>query len=137
MDVSDFEGDKAVKTLRERLAVHAQDPVCNSCHKRMDHFALIMDKYDTIGGYNHHFRQEIVKINDKLIHNLDDFKNYLATDYQAPMARAFCKKLIAYMLGRDVGVQDESRLDAILAACEKDGYRVGDLYKQILRFYFL
>ncbi len=51
------------------------------------------------------------------------------------MARAFTRKLISFMMGGEAGVQDEAVLDAILKATEKDDYRVGDLYSQVVKYY--
>lgn len=134
VDVNEFENARSGKTLRERLAVHAENPACHSCHKRLDSLAILMDKYDSIGGYNNHYNPELVKVNDSNIHDVEDLKKYLAK-YDKPMARAFTRKLISFMMGREVGVKDEAVLDAILAATEADGYRVGDLYSQVIKYY--
>ncbi|EDM25929.1 hypothetical protein LNTAR_07799 [Lentisphaera araneosa HTCC2155] len=136
VDVEAFEAGHNVKSLRERLAVHAENPACNSCHKRIDSLAIIMDRFDTIGGDNNHYSRDPVKINGEKIKDFVELKQYLAK-YEKATARAFSKRLIEYMYGRETGVQDESKLDAILAECEPEGYRVGDLYTAVLRQYFL
>ena len=134
VDVVDFENERSGKTLRERLAVHAENPACHSCHKRLDSLAILMDKFDSIGGYNNHYNPEVVKVNGENINDIEGLKKYLG-EYDQPMARAFTRKLISFMMGRDVGVKDEAVLDAILKATEADGYRVGDLYSQIVKYY--
>ncbi|WDE97585.1 DUF1588 domain-containing protein [Lentisphaera profundi] len=136
VDVELFVSDQNAKTLRERLAVHAQDPACNSCHKKMDSLAIIMDRFDSIGGDNNHYVKDPVKINNQRINDLVELKDYLVK-YEKATARAFSKKLISYMFGREPGVQDESKLDRIITECEKDGYRVADLYTAIIKQYFL
>ena len=134
VDVTEFEQTMSGKTLRERLDVHALNPACHSCHKRLDSLAILMDKFDSIGAYNNHYNSEKVKINDKSLSDVEDLKKYLG-EYQKPMARAFTRKLISFMMGREVGVKDEAVLDAILKATEADGYRVGDLYSQVIKHY--
>ena len=136
VDVNDFENEVGGKTLRERLEVHAKNPACHSCHKRLDSFAILMDKYDSIGHYNDKFSPAAVQINDKKITDISALKEYLST-YSKPMARAFTKKLLSFMLGREPGVQDEAKLDIILSECEPEDYRVGDIYTAILKQYFL
>jgi hypothetical protein len=136
VDVEQFEADHDAKTLRERLAVHAQNPACNSCHKRMDSLAIIMDRFDSIGGDNNRYVKDPVRINGEKISNFVELKQYL-TKYESATARAFSKRLIEYIYGRETGVQDESKLDAILAECKDNGYRVGDLYTAIIRQYIL
>ena len=95
-----------------------------------------MDKYDSIGAYNDHYKAEPVKINDQKISDVIKLKDYLKV-YAEPMARAFSKKVISYMLGREPGVQDEVKLDAVLAATKDNGYRVADIYAEILKQYLL
>ncbi|WDE98418.1 DUF1588 domain-containing protein [Lentisphaera profundi] len=137
VDVNDFEDTSTGRTLRERLEVHAQNPACNSCHKRLDSLAILMDKYDSIGGYNNHFVADPVKINDQKVTDVTKLKDYLGSYSQSLMARAFSKKLISYMTSREPGVQDEAKLDAILEATKEKGYRVGDLYAEIVKHYVL
>jgi hypothetical protein len=136
VDVTDFEKTMGGKTLRERLEVHALNPACNSCHKRLDSMAILMDKYDTIGAYNNHYSMDSVMINGERINDVNDMKKYL-TNFDRAMARAFTKKLISYATGKEPGVPDESRLDAIMQATESEGFKVGDLYAQVIRFYFM
>jgi hypothetical protein len=39
------------QTMRERLALHQQDPVCASCHSIMDPAGLGLENYDGVGKY--------------------------------------------------------------------------------------
>jgi hypothetical protein len=41
----------AAKTARERLALHAKDPVCAGCHKVIDDIGLTFEIYDAAGNY--------------------------------------------------------------------------------------
>ena len=136
IDVEQFEASKTSTSLRERLEVHSQDRACYSCHKRIDPFAIIMDVYDTIGGMNPEYTPDAVRINSQKIRGVDELKLYLSF-YEPALARAFCKKLISFMLGRELGIKDESKLDAILDENSKSGYKTADLYKSIIKYYFL
>jgi hypothetical protein len=44
-------GEAAAGTLRERLARHRTDPVCASCHERMDEAGFALEHYDPTGRY--------------------------------------------------------------------------------------
>lgn len=136
VDVNDFENHVKAKTLSERIAIHASNPSCNICHKRIDSLALMMDKYDTVGSFNNDYTPTPVKINDKKITNIKGFKEYIAS-YDQTMARAFSRKLISYMLGRDTRIQDEAKIDLILSQTKDNGYRLGDLYSSVVQHYFL
>ncbi len=39
------------KTLRERLAAHAEDPACAPCHKQMDPIGFGFEHYDAVGAW--------------------------------------------------------------------------------------
>lgn len=136
VDVSKFELDKSANTLRQRLEAHTQNPACHSCHKRLDPLAILLDRYNTIGGDNHHFRQETVMINQQKVNSLGELKQYLKS-HEHNMARAFSKKLISYMLGRHVNIADEKYLDAIIRDTKEGQFRMGDIYQAIIKYYYL
>jgi hypothetical protein len=48
------------KTTRELYAVHATDPLCKTCHQRIDNFGFAFELYDGIGAFRAN-RQEPVK----------------------------------------------------------------------------
>ena len=135
IDLTEFETNHS-KSLKDRLAIHSQDTACYSCHKKMDPLAIIMDCYDTIGGVNPKYTPDAVRINSQKIRGIDELKAYL-TFHDTTIARSFCKKLISYILGRELMIKDEAILDAILAENRDSGYRTADLYHSIIKHYFL
>ncbi len=44
-------GNGAPQTLRERLAVHAEDPACAPCHNKMDPIGFGFENYDPVGAW--------------------------------------------------------------------------------------
>ena len=136
VDVSKFEFDKSANTLRQRLESHTQNPACHSCHKRLDPLAILLDRYNTIGGDNHHFRQETVMINQQKVNCISELKQYLK-NHEKNMTRAFSKKLISYMLGRYINISDRKYLDAIIHDTQEDQFRMGDIYQAIIKYYYL
>ena len=135
IDLSKFEVNKSNR-LKDRLASHSQDRACYSCHKKMDPFAIVMDYYDTIGGLNNSYSSDAVRINNQKIRGIDELKVYLSF-YEPAIARSFCKKLLAFMLGRELGIKDETKLDAIINENMGSGLKTGDLYRSIVKHYFL
>ena len=102
----------------------------------MDPLAIIMDCYDTIGGENPKYTPDAVRINTQKIRGIDELKAYL-TFHDTTIARSFCKKLISYILGRELMIKDEAKLDAIIAENRATGYRSANLYRSIIKHYFL
>jgi hypothetical protein len=45
------EGTGGDQTLRQRLAVHGEDPACNPCHSQMDPIGFGLENYDPVGAW--------------------------------------------------------------------------------------
>ena len=135
IDTTEFETGKEAKSFKDRLAQHSTNTACKSCHKRIDPIAILMNEYDTVGGDNLEYRQEDVRINNQKLGSISELKIYLSF-YNTAMARGFTKNLISYMLGRETGLRDETKIDAILAETQSRAYRVGDIYSAIVKHYF-
>ena len=135
VDLSTFEVNKS-ENLKDRLAIHSKDRACNTCHKRIDPLAILMDYYDTIGGINENYAADAVRINSQKIRGVDELKVYLSF-YEPAIARSFCKALLNFMLGRDMGIKDEEKLDAIIQENTESGFKTADLYRSIIKHYFL
>ena len=43
-------------TIRQMIEKHRADPVCASCHARMDPYGLALENYDVIGGWRDSYR---------------------------------------------------------------------------------
>ena len=49
--VTDLPSTEDAKTMRQRLALHQEDPICASCHTLMDPIGLGLENYDGVGLY--------------------------------------------------------------------------------------
>lgn len=136
IDVEAFESDKAGNTLLEKLEAHTKDPACHSCHKRMDPLAIMMDQFNTIGGTNHNYSRETVMINDQKINSIADLKLYIGS-HEAVLARAFTKNILQFTLGRELYVQDETKLTQIIEENKTSGFKIRDLLSSVVKYYFL
>ena len=47
----DPQSDDRPKTMRERVAQHNSDPVCNGCHQFMDPIGLAFENFDALGAW--------------------------------------------------------------------------------------
>ncbi len=43
-------------TIRQMIEKHRADPICASCHARMDPYGLALENYDVIGGWRDRYR---------------------------------------------------------------------------------
>jgi hypothetical protein len=51
VDTSIPEASTDARTLRERVAVHLQDPTCAGCHNLMDPIGLSFENFDGVGAW--------------------------------------------------------------------------------------
>lgn len=49
--VTDLPSVEQAKTMRERLALHQEEPICSSCHSVMDPIGFGLENYDGVGIY--------------------------------------------------------------------------------------
>ena len=47
---------RGATTIREQLAKHRNEPVCNSCHRMIDPPGFALESFDPIGGFRTHYR---------------------------------------------------------------------------------
>jgi hypothetical protein len=48
--VNDTKNEK-LKTVRDRLTVHRENPTCSTCHRRMDPVGLSLENFDGVGAF--------------------------------------------------------------------------------------
>ena len=118
-------------TTRERLEIHSEQPVCNSCHRFMDPIGLALDNFDVTGKWRS-------LENGVPLDTRGDFYDGtpVATPSELsdallrrplPLVRNFTENLMAYALGRRVEYYDQPAIREIVRQAERDGYRVSSL----------
>lgn len=127
---------EAPKTLRERLTQHRADPVCASCHSRIDGLGFALENYDVIGRW----RDEDA---GKPVDNSGELAD--GTKFQGPeelkaallerkglFLRNLTSKMLGYALGRGLTLKDSCTVDAIVAKLEENGYSAQTLIEEIV-----
>jgi hypothetical protein len=123
--------------LRELLALHREQPLCSSCHNRMDPLGLALENFNAMGMWREKEQGQPIDATGKLItgepfSNVKDLKRILATKHQLDFYRALTEKLLTYALGRGVEYYDVETLDQIVAAVEKANGRPSALLMGIV-----
>ena len=116
------------RSVRERMELHRTDPVCASCHVRMDPLGFALESFDAIGGYRElptdqtsgtlPSGRELTgpgSVRDMLLSNREDF---VAT---------VTEKLMTYALGRGVEYYDYPSIRRIVEAAQPENYRWSSL----------
>ena len=119
-------------TLRESLKAHRAEPLCSSCHNRMDPLGLALENFNALGMYREKERGQPVDAAGQLITgesfaNVKELKRILATERKSDFYRCLTEKLLVYALGRGLEYYDVETVDEIVARLEKSGGRPSEL----------
>jgi len=122
----------ALKTMRERLAQHRQNPSCSSCHAVIDPLGFALENFDVIGGWR--TIDEAGKpvdasgatIGGDKVDGLGGLRALLlARPDQFP--RTVTEKLLSYALGRRIEYTDQPAVRKIVRDAAAGGYRWSSL----------
>ncbi len=126
-ELEENERGEAPRSIRERLELHRRNPVCASCHARMDPMGFALEPFDAIGrwrsaddGIPVDARGALVDgteidgprgLREMLVRRQDEFKS------------ALTEKLLTYAIGRGVEYYDMPAVRRILREAESDDHR--------------
>ena len=95
-------------TARQLIEKHSSVEACAKCHARIDPYGFALEQYDAIGRlWPYPVNTKTKLVGGKAIKGLNGLRDYLANDRREAFVRQFCKKLLGYALGREVGLSDE------------------------------
>ena len=120
--------DGRMLTTRERMELHREEPMCNSCHRFMDPIGLALDNFDVTAKWR-------VRENGMQLDTRGDFYDGTPVSTPSelidillkrpiPLVRTFTENLLAYALGRRIEYFDQPTVRAIAGAAGQDGYRM-------------
>jgi hypothetical protein len=124
------------KTMRERLAQHRANPVCASCHSRIDPLGFALENYDALGQWR---TTEAGKPIDNTGELPDGTKFAGPDELRAVLLkkkdlflRNLTNRMLGYALGRGLTRTDSCAVDAILAQLQTEGYKSQSLIEAIV-----
>ena len=124
-------------TLRENMALHATNPLCASCHSRMDPLGLALENFNAMGQWRTAEMNQPIEAAGKLITgekfaDIRELKRILATAHRGDFYRCVSEKLLTYALGRGVDYYDTDTLDQLVASLEAGEGRLSVLIRGII-----
>jgi hypothetical protein len=119
-------------TLREALSVHRTQPMCASCHDRLDPPGLALENFNAIGIWRDTDRGQAIETTGQLatgetFHNVRELKHILATQHRADFYRCLTEKMLTYALGRGLEYYDVETVDQIVARLQQNDGRFSAL----------
>lgn len=125
------DGKTPPKALRDRMEQHRANPVCASCHTRMDPLGFALENFDAIGKWR--TAEDGVPID--ATSTLVDGTNILGPQGFRDMLIArkdqfigtVVEKLLSYAMGRSVEYYDQPTVRQLVRDNAKDGYKWSSL----------
>lgn len=124
--------------LRDMLARHRANPNCAVCHARFDSLGLVFEGYGPVGE-----RREKDLAGRPIDAGatfpggstgtgLKGLQQYLRAKRQKDFVESFCRKLLAYALGRSLIPSDAALIQEMRAQLASDDYRFDGMIDRIV-----
>jgi cytochrome c553 len=138
LEASEKTEDGEERSLREALALHREQPLCSSCHNRMDPLGLALENFNAMGSWRDKERGQMLEpaagklVTGEEFSNVIELKQLLVTARRTDYYHCLTEKLLTYALGRGPEPCDILTMDAIVADLEKSGGKFSTLITGII-----
>ena len=131
------EGGQPPASVRERMEQHRANPVCASCHARMDPLGFALENFNAIGKWRTRDGTSAIDASGVLPDGTtfagpDEFREALLLRREEFVA-TFTEKLLTYALGRAVQYYDMPAVRTIMRDAAPDDYRWSSLILGIVK----
>jgi hypothetical protein len=125
-------------TMRQQMEQHRTNPVCSSCHARMDPIGFALENYDGVGAWRSKDAGNVIDAAGKLpdgtlFEGPAGLTHLLLTKYRDEFIGTFTSKLLTYALGRGLEYYDNPAVRAIMRDAERDNCTIQALIQAIVR----
>ncbi|MFM7207379.1 MAG: DUF1592 domain-containing protein [Planctomycetaceae bacterium] len=118
-------------SMRDLMAAHRRDPLCASCHARMDPLGLALERYDAIGRWRDDAGDELDTsgrlITGEPFADARELAAVIAGPRRRDFHRCLAEKLLTYALGRGLECCDGPVVDTMVERMEREGGGLGTL----------
>jgi hypothetical protein len=127
----------APKTMRERMAVHRQNPACAGCHRLTDPLGFVLENFDAVGAYR--VREAGVPVDatgtapdGTPVNGVIELRQALLK-HQDAFVFTLTEKLMIYALGRGLEAYDMPVVREIVRDASRQDYRFSALLMGIVK----
>ena len=130
--------DGRLLTMREQMDLHRANPICASCHARMDPIGFALENYDAIGRWRTKDAGHVIDATGKLPNGTKfsgpgELKKILLTGHRDEFVATVTEKLLTYALGRGLEYYDSPTIRTIMRETAPDNYRLPALISAIVK----
>jgi hypothetical protein len=124
------------QSMRERLAQHRENPVCASCHSRIDPIGFALENYDALGQWRTVDAGKPIDNSGELpdgtrFEGPDQLKAVLLNKKDL-FLRNLTSRMLGYALGRGLTRKDSCTVDSIMAELAGNDYKSQALIEAIV-----
>jgi hypothetical protein len=130
--------DGRLLSMREQMDLHRANPICASCHARMDPIGFALENYDAVGRWRTKDAGLVIDATGKLPNGITftgpgELKKILLTGHRDEFVAAVTEKLLTYALGRGLEYYDAPTVRTIMRETAPDNYRLPSLISAIVK----
>jgi hypothetical protein len=127
----------APKTMRERMAVHRQNPACAGCHRVTDPLGFVLENFDGVGAFRTREAGAPVDASGTApdgtpVNGVVELRQALLK-HQDAFIFTLTEKLMIYALGRGLEAYDMPVVREIVRDASRQDYRFGALLTGIVK----
>lgn len=124
--------DGKKRTMREAMQAHSVNPVCASCHVKMDPLGFALENFDAIGRWRSDDAGSPIDASGVFPDGTRfvgpaELKGVFLRQYRDDFVATAAEKMLTYALGRGVEYYDKPSIRSIARRAARDGYRLSDL----------
>ncbi len=138
LEASEKKPDGGNLTLRDALALHREQPLCSSCHNRMDPLGLALENFNAMGSWRDMDQGLPLEsaagqlITGEKFADVRELKRVLVTARRQDFYHCITEKLLTYALGRGPQPCDITTMDAIVAKLDQTDGKISSLITGII-----
>ncbi len=148
---------RGTTTIRELLTAHRANPVCASCHRRIDPPGFALEAFDPIGGFRTNYRASGdeatfggftvplpyvdgpdvdasgVTPAGEAFSGIEDYKRLMLQNDVEQVARHLASQFLAYATGAGIEFADRDAVERVVARTGGDGYPVRTMIHEVVQ----
>ena len=148
---------RGATTIRELLTAHRANPVCASCHRRIDPPGFALESFDPIGGFRTNYRASggeetfgdfVVPLPyvegpavdasgvtpaGEAFAGIEDYKRLMLRNDLEQVARHLTSQLLAYATGAEIEFADRDAVERVVARAAGGGYPLRTMIHEVVQ----